>query len=144
MDNNQRVQILQSTYVGVLADTVRQYTQEGILPKVTAAKRKDQFIVGKQQAVLLGITKPEEVFTKLAEIFNCTTWKIIAESNGFVAEALECRLLTACKRLGTGCPCNIYCLNPMEAMVQGVDAKLSYTVMETLWAGKQCRIEVRD
>lgn len=41
MDLEKKVQILEAAYVGVLADSVRCFNNEGILEKITEQKRKE-------------------------------------------------------------------------------------------------------
>jgi hypothetical protein len=81
MENDEKVQILQLTYAGVLADAVLQMGREGVLGKVTEQKRREQMLTGKTKAAQFGITQPEEVFLKLSEVFNCANWEITAELN---------------------------------------------------------------
>ncbi len=90
-----------------------------------------------------GITKPEEVFIRLSEIFNCASWEIISEPGGFSAEAKACKLCGFAKKIGAQKPCNLYCLDPMEGMVKGLDNNLNFIVQETLWDGQKCKVEVK-
>lgn len=143
MDNEKRVKMLEVAYAGALADTVRILNNEGILDKVTEQKKKEQMALGRQQAERFGVQKPEEVFIRLSEIFNCASWEIKHDDNGFTAESKVCLLCALAKKMGTACPCNMYCLNPMEGMVKGIQPGSTYTVRETLWNGSKCSIEVR-
>ncbi|HOM42214.1 MAG TPA: L-2-amino-thiazoline-4-carboxylic acid hydrolase [Bacillota bacterium] len=143
MDTEKRVQILELAYAGALVDSVRWLKNEGILEKVTEQKKKEQFAIGKQQAERFGIQKPEEVFLKLSEIFNCASWEILNREEGFTAESKVCTLCALAKRMGTDSPCRIYCLNPMEGMVKGIDPAKEFNVEETLWDGGKCSIEVK-
>lgn len=47
------------------------------------------------------------------------------------------------KKIGDQSPCNIYCLDPMEGMIKGIDSDLTYDVMETLWSSQKCKVDVR-
>jgi hypothetical protein len=71
MDLEMRVKILETAYAGVQADAVRCMDKAGVLEKITEEKRQEQLATGKYQAERLGIQKPDEVFTRLSEIFNC-------------------------------------------------------------------------
>ena len=143
MDTEKRVQILELAYAGALVDSVRCLNNEGILEKVTEQKKKEQFALGKQQAERFGIQKPEEVFQKLSEIFNCASWEILNKEMGFTAVSKVCKLCALAKRMGTESPCRIYCLNPMEGMIKGIDPAKEFNVGETLWDGGKCSIEVK-
>ena len=143
MENEAKIQILQFTYAGVLADAVLQMGREGVLGKVTQQKKKEQMLTGKMKAEKFGITQPEEVFLMLSEIFNCARWEIISEPGGFSAEAKACKLCGFAKKIGAQMPCNLYCLAPMEGMVKGLDGNLNFIVRETLWDGQKCKIEVK-
>lgn len=143
MDLEKRVQILEFAYAGVLADATNCFGREGILEKVTEEKKKMQMALGKQQTERYGVQKPDEVFTKLAEIFNCASWEINHDEDGFIAESKVCKLCAIAKRMGTSSPCFIYCLNPMEGMVKGINPNAIYEVMETMWDGEKCRVAVK-
>jgi hypothetical protein len=101
-------------------------------------------LTGKARTAQFGVVEPEEVFKKLSEIFGCTNWKIEYDVQGFSAEATGCLLCTMGKKIGAQSPCNIYCLDPMEGMIKGIDTSLTYNVKETLWEGQRCRVEVYE
>lgn len=143
MELEQKVKLLQIVYAGTLADSTLRMGKEGIIEKVTSEKREEQMLTGKLRAAQFGIGKPEEVFTKLAELFGCANWTVISDDEGFTAEAIGCMLCTIAKKIGAQRPCNIYCLDPMEGMVKGIDGDLTYNVVETLWSGQKCKIDVR-
>lgn len=143
MEMEKKIKVLQGMYAGVLADSVFRMGKEGILEKVTEEKRVEQLRSGKIRAAQLGITRPQEVFEVLSEIFACASWKTTGTDHGFKAEAAGCMLCSMAKKMGAQSPCNIYCLDPMEAMVKGIDGNASYYVDETLWDGQKCQIEVR-
>jgi hypothetical protein len=131
-------------YAAVLVDTVSQLDQENILEKVTQRKKADQAATGKMKAAHFGITSPEAVFTRLAEIFDCASWEIRKTKNEFVAETKVCKLCAIAKKTGSPSPCYLYCLDPMEGMVRGLNPDSTYTVEETLWEGGKCRVRVNQ
>lgn len=142
MNSEMRLKILENAYVSVLVDSIYNFSKQGVLDKVTEEKRKVQMLMGKKQVEKFGITKPEEVFIVLSKIFNCTSWEIEQDDNSFEAKAKGCKLCAYAKKLGCESPCNIYCLDPMEGMVKGIDPQLNFEVSETLWSGKECRVNV--
>ena len=99
MDIEKHVQFLQTAYTGALADAVLQYGKEGVLASITDRKRQENIGSGKIRAAQFGITKPEEVFIKLAELFGCASWSITNNSNGFVAQTSGCKLCAIAKKL---------------------------------------------
>lgn len=129
-------------YVGALVDSLRRYTQEGILEKVTEEKRKEQQASASQRLSQFGIAQPEQVFTRLSDLFNCARWEVDNMDGKISATANGCMLCAAAKKLNTGSPCRIYCLDPMDAMVRALDPALRFKVTGTLWDGDQCRVEV--
>jgi hypothetical protein len=143
MEDQKKVPILQLTYAAALADATLRMGREGVLDKVTAEKRKEQLLSGKARVDQFGISRPEDVFLKLSDIFDCVRWEIKTEPGGFSAEGKACKLCALAKRMGTQSPCNIYCLDPMEGMVMGLDSGLKFVVKETLWSGQRCRVEVK-
>ena len=144
MQNEMDIQLLQLTYAAVLVDTVSQLAQENILEKVTQRKKADQAATGKMKAEHFGINSPEAVFTRLAEIFNCAAWEIRKVKNEFVAETKACMLCAIAKKTDSPAPCYLYCLDPMEGMVKGINPDSTFTVEETLWDGRKCRVRVND
>lgn len=143
MDSNQQVQFLQMAYAGVLADAVLQFSKEGILTAITSRKRQEQLATGKLRAAQFGITKPEEVFLKLSELFGCAQWEIVnSPTGGFIAQTGSCKLCAIAKKIGAPSPCHIYCLDPMEGLVKAIKSDAVYTVEETLWEGHRCRVKV--
>ncbi|MGI5840041.1 MAG: L-2-amino-thiazoline-4-carboxylic acid hydrolase [bacterium] len=144
MDLSRRVQVLEVAYAGIQADAVRCFDKEGILEKVTEQKKKEQMAMGKQQAERFGIQTAEEVFIRLSQMFNCAVWKIVREGSTFTAEAKACKLCAIAKKTGKASPCRIYCLNPMEGMVKGLNPANNFDVKETLWDGEKCCVEVKE
>jgi hypothetical protein len=143
MDSKKQVQVLQMAYAGVLTDAVLQFNREGILSRVTERKRQEQFNTGKVLAAQFGITKPEEVFLKMSELFGCANWNITqSPTGGFTAQNSNCRLYTIAKQMGSPSPCYIYCLNPMEGLVKAVMSDAVYKVEGTLWDGLKCIVKV--
>ncbi len=142
MEMEKKIKVLQGMYAGVLADSVLRMGREGILEKVTEEKKVEQLASGKIRAAQLGITRPQEVFEVLSEIFGCANWRTTDTDHGFKAEADGCMLCSMAKKMGAQSPCNIYCLDPMEAMVKGIADNASYDVAETLWDGQKCQVEV--
>ena len=142
MDSDEKVRILQMAYAGALADPVLRMGRERILERVTAEKRNEQLATAKARAEQFGISRPEDVFPKISEIFDCTRWEIRTEAGGFSAEARSCKLCAVARRLGAPSPCGIYCLDPMEGMVRGLAPDVKFTVAEKLWNGSECRVEV--
>lgn len=54
-----------------------------------------------------------------------------------------CMFCAMAKKMGAQSPCNIYCMDPMEGMIKGIAQGLTYDVLETLWSGSRCKVEVR-
>ncbi len=60
----------------------------------------------------------------------------------FTATARTCLLCALVKKAGGPSPCRLYCLDPIEAMVRGLDADGRFDVEETLYDGAECRVRV--
>jgi L-2-amino-thiazoline-4-carboxylic acid hydrolase len=142
MDNDEKVRILQLAYAGALADAVLRMGRDGILPRVTEEKKREQMRTGKAKAAQFGISRPEEVFQKVSEIFDCARWEVTQMPSGFSAETRSCKLCAIAKNMGAPGPCDMYCLDPMEGMVKGLAPEMTFAVNETLWDGSKCRVEV--
>jgi hypothetical protein len=143
MDTQQHIRLLQITYAAQLADTVRRYGQAGILDEVTDEKRAERRGSGAAQAAQLGITAPEAAFTVSAELFGCADWTATESGHGsFDAKATRCLLCAMVKKIGGPSPCRIFCLDPIEAMVQGLRPDARLDVLETLYDGGRCSVRV--
>src|SRR5210317_531361 len=140
MQNEKKIQLLQLTYAAVLADAADQFAKENILQNVIQRKKAEQMATGKMKAEQFGITSPEAVFTRLAEIFNCAAWEIQNAEKKFLAETTTCKLCAIAKKINAPAPCYLYCLDPMEGMVKGLNPHATFTVEETLWNGEKCRV----
>lgn len=143
MENEMRVKILENTYVHVLIDSILNYQKHGILNDVIKEKEEIQMMTGKMQVQNFGITKVEEVFTKLSETFNCAKWEINETEDGLEMISKSCKLCDCAKKMNAESPCHVYCLNPMKGMVRGLDDQLEFEVKETLYGGDKCRILIR-
>ena len=137
-----KIQLLQLTYAAALADAADQFAKENILQNVIQRKKAEQMATGKMKAEQFGITSPEAVFTRLAEIFNCAAWEIRNAEKKFLAETTTCKLCAIAKKINAPAPCYLYCLDPMEGMVKGLNPHATFTVEETLWNGEKCRVLV--
>ncbi len=144
MQNEKDIQLLQLTYAAVLADAAAQFGKENVLQNVTKRKKEEQMATGKMKAEQFGITSPAAVFTRLAEVFNCAAWEIRNAEKKFVAETTACKLCAIAKKINAPAPCYLYCLDPMEGMVKGLNPHATFAVEETLWDGEKCRVKVND
>jgi hypothetical protein len=145
MEPMEHVKMLQMMYAGVLADAVLRYGQEGVLEHVTQTKFAEQLANGKARAAQMGITNTEEVFAKLTALMGCADWATARDASGVVtATATRCMLCAMAKRIGAQSPCNVYCLDPMEGMVRGLNEKAVVNVEETLYSGAQCRVRISE
>lgn len=132
------------TYAAVLADATAQFAKENVLQNVTQRKKAEQMATGKMKAEQFGITSPEAVFTRLAEVFNCAAWEIQNGEDKFVAETKTCKLCAIAKKINAPAPCHLYCLDPMEGMIKGLNSNAEFDVEERLWEGEKCRIRVKS
>lgn len=144
MQNEKDIQLLQLTYAAVLADATAQFAKENVLQNVTQRKKAEQMAAGKMKTEQFGITSPAAVFTRLAEVFNCAAWEIRNMEKKFVAETATCKLCAIAKKINAPAPCYLYCLDPMEGMVKGLNPQAAFAVEETLWDGEKCRVLVND
>ena len=140
MQKEKNIQLLQLTYAAVLADATAQFAKENVLQNVIQRKKAEQMATGRMKAEQFGITSPQAVFTQLAEVFNCAAWQIEKLEKGFIAETTTCKLCAIAKKIDAPAPCYLYCLDPMEGMVKGLNPNASFTVEETLWEGEKCTV----
>ena len=67
--------MLQLFYAGVLADSVRRYSEAGILEAVEEKKKQEQKMAARGQLAQLQITVPAEIFRLYSGVFGCISWK---------------------------------------------------------------------
>jgi hypothetical protein len=144
MQNENDTKLLQLTYAAVLAEATAQFAKENVLQNITQRKKAEQMASGKMKAEHFGITSPEAVFTRLADVFNCAAWEIRNAEKDFVAETKTCKLCAISKKINAPAPCHLYCLDPMEGMVKGLNPQAAFSVEETLWQGDKCRVRVNN
>jgi len=142
MDSGQHVRFLQTAYAGAMTDSALQFEKEGVLQKITDRKRQGAIITGKTRAAQFGISKPDEVFSRLSELFGCANWDISNTGDGFTARANTCMLCAIAKKTGAPSPCHLYCLDPMEGLVKAVTENADFIIRSTLWENSECHIQV--
>lgn len=133
---------LQMVYAASLIDSLRMYDQFGITDDVIEKKYKEQLIMGKHKLSQLQIENKAEVFTKLKDLFGCANWEISKSKNKLTASATNCMLCSFAKKANVSAPCNLFCLDPMEGLIKGLDPSSTYQVNSTLWNDNKCIVEV--
>jgi hypothetical protein len=110
---------------------------------VTDEKLAERRASAAAQAAQLGVTTPGAAFTTSAELFGCADWTVDeATDGGFDATATWCLLCAMVKKAGGPSPCRLFCLDPIEAMVQALQPEARLDVSETLYEGERCRVRV--
>lgn len=136
--------LLQLFYAGVLADTVYQYEQEGVLKNVTQRKLNQQRLAAAGQLKQLEISNPEELFRKFSDIFGCINWEVESNGKGYSAIGKSCLLCAISKKMNTPAPCDLYCINPLRSMLEAMLPSYKLEVSETLWNGGRCEFCVKS
>lgn len=134
--------LLQTVYAAQLAETAFHYSKYGILKEIEESKREYQLKNGAMKASQMGINFKEEVFTKLRDLFGCANWVVDNEKK--IAKATGCMLCSIAKKMGSEKPCNLYCLDPMEGMVKGLNSKSKFDVKTTLWESNECYVDFSE
>jgi hypothetical protein len=142
METEKRLKMLQLFYAGVLADSVRRYSEAGILDEVEARKEQEQRMAAKNQLAQLQISTPAEIFELYSEVFGCISWNIEKAGENLTATGRSCLLCAIAKKMNLPQPCNIYCINPVRAQVEALDGRNSLRVVSTLWEGDRCEFQV--
>lgn len=141
METEKKLKMLQLFYAGVLADSIKNYNQAGILESVEARKAAEQKLMAGGQLAQLNINSPGEVFSVFSEVFGCIHWQIDAEDNKIIATGKNCLLCSIAKKMNIPQPCKMYCINPFSAMAE----KMGYILNaeSTLWENESCRFVLR-
>ena len=138
----QKLKTLQMLYASALADATVRYGDAGILDEITEQKRAEQMKTGASMAERLGVRAPSQAFQKTQDICGCANWACEETQGGFTATCTQCMLCSISKKMGAYSPCRVFCLSPIEAMIQGLAPNAGFTVTETLWESGQCRVSV--
>jgi len=142
METEKRLKMLQLFYAGVLADSVRRYSEAGILNGVEAQKEKEQRMAAKGQLAQLQISTPGEIFKMFSEVFGCISWEIEETDDKLTARGHSCLLCAIAKKMNLPKPCNIYCINPVRAQAESLDGGYRLNVGSTLWESDKCEFVV--
>lgn len=142
METEKRLKILQLFYAGVLADSIRNYSEAGILDNVESKKEKEQKLAAKGQLAQLKISTPTQLFDTFSEIFGCISWDVEEKSEKVTARGNFCMLCAIAKKMGIAKPCKMYCINPFNALIEGLDNGYQLRVRSTLWESDKCEFEV--
>jgi len=142
METEKRLKMLQLFYAGVLADSVRRYSEAGILNAVEAQKEKEQRMAAKGQLAQLQISTPAEIFKMFSEVFGCISWDIEQTDDKLTARGNSCLLCAIAKKMNLPKPCNIYCINPVRAQAESLDGGYRLNVGSTLWESDKCEFVV--
>lgn len=135
--------ILQLFYAGVLADSVRNYENAGILESVTEGKLLQQQRAAALQLKQLEIDSVESLFNNFSRIFGCIDWKVDSQEEEYRATGEKCLLCIIAKSMGTAQPCSIYCINPFKSFASVIGQGYKLSVKETLWNGSKCEFLVK-
>jgi hypothetical protein len=144
MEPTQHIRILQHAYAAQLADSTTQYGKAGVLEQVTEARRAARLKGGAATAAQMGVTEPAAAFTTSAALFGCADWAVAPDDAGFVATASRCLLCAMVSQMGGPSPCRLFCLDPIEGMIAGLEPGAAVDVEETLFDGGACRVRVRE
>ena len=142
METEKRLKMLQLFYAGVLADSIRNYSEAGILGTVESKKEKEQKLAAKGQLAQLNISTPPELFNTFSEIFGCISWNIEEKSGKITARGNFCMLCAIAKKMDIEKPCNMYCINPFNALIEGLENGYKLRIRNTLWESNSCEFEV--
>ena len=142
METEKRLKMLQLFYAGVLADSIRNYSEAGILDIVELKKEKEQKLAAKGQLAQLNISSPVELFNTFSEIFGCISWDVEEKPEKITARGSFCLLCAIAKKMDIQKPCNLYCINPFRALIDGLANGYQLRVGSTLWESGNCEFEV--
>lgn len=146
MEIEKKLALMQNTYAAAIAETVNTYEKLKVLDSIVEQKRGRQAQTSPYMNTQLGINSPDEVFTKLADVFGCANWIVERTANGYVATATSCKLCALSKRAGGANPCYGWCLDPMIAMItavtNGETGSEHITVQSTMMTGECCKVAI--
>ena len=144
METEKRSKMLQLFYAGVLADSIRNYSEAGKLGIVESKKKKEQRLAARGQLAQHNIRTPLDIFKTLSRIFGCISWNIEEEPELTKATGTSCLLCAIAKKMDLPKPCTKYCINPVRALTEGIKNGYKLTVRSTLWEGVCCEFEVKS
>jgi len=138
----QKIKKLQLLYAAALADAVYYYGSEGVLEKVTKHKKNNQLENCKTLAARFEMTEPKHAFEKTRDMYGCADWICQDTDTGFTAIAKRCMLCSISQSMGNFCPCQIFCLSPIEAALNGIVPDSEFNIISTLWNSGECKVKI--
>ncbi len=139
--SEKEMKTLQLFYAAVLADSVVNYEENGILEKVTAKKSIEQEAAAPAQLQRLGISGLSDLFSVNSSLFGCARWNVAETGDTAEAVSESCLLCAIARQRGTASPCGIFCINPFKGFARALGYSLE--ARETLWDGSRCRFSMR-
>jgi hypothetical protein len=136
MESEKKLKLLQLFYAGVLADSIKNYASTGVLEEVERTKAIEQRLVAKGQLAQLNIDSALSLFSTFSEVFGCINWNIKVFDNKTIATGNSCILCAIAKKMAIPRPCNMYCINPLNALAGGLGCNLE--IKSTLWESSSC------
>ncbi len=134
--------ILKLAYANLMAESAAEFTRHGILKKITQEKYPRQIARGRENAAALGITNPAEAFETISSTFGCANWEVFENSLQLKAKTENCMLCALAKKYNSESPCNLYCLNPLEALIKAINPGYEFNVKSTLYESDKCEVSV--
>jgi hypothetical protein len=137
MEAEKKLKLLQLFYAGVLADSIKNYALTEVLEHVEKTKAVEQKLAAKGQLAQLNIDSASSLFNTFSEVFGCINWNVETIDQKTIATGKSCILCAIAKKMAIPRPCNMYCINPLDALARGLGCSL--TIESTLWEGSSCK-----
>jgi hypothetical protein len=140
MEKSDILATLRLFYAGLLVDSLSQFEHYGLLGKVALQKQQENLLSAPRRIEQFGFRSPAEIFTAHRDIFGFSDWNM--ESNGSVVEVTNtaCKICAIAQVMGTVQPCDVCCINPLNALCGALKEPHSLTVEHTLWTSERCTL----
>ena len=138
-----RLEMLQLLYAGLLAEAVSLFEQHGILDNITEQKLREEILSASARIKQLQLQTPEDIFSLHSSVIGFTDWNIEPMQNGFRITNSHCKLYAITKALDCANPCLLCCIHPLNALCEALNPKQTIIVETTMKDSNRCTFFVQ-
>lgn len=142
MDTNERLELLQLLYAGLMAETAAVLAEHGILEQVTERKRREDRLAAPARVEQTGTTTPEALFALHRSVAGFSDWKSAHEGAMVTVASTACKLCDIAQASGGPPPCRLFCIDPLTALCAALPVPRTLTVRSTRCTAEQCLFHI--
>jgi len=142
MDTNERLELLQLLYAGLMAETAAVLAEHGILEHVTERKRREDRLAAQARVEQSAVTTPEALFELHRSVAGFSDWKSAQEGATVTVTSAACKLCDIARASGGPPPCRLFCIDPLTALCAALPEPRTLTVRSTRCSAERCIVHI--